>query len=185
MLDYALAYARQGLPVFPLLPNGKTPLTRHGFHDATTDESQIEQWWSQWPGANVGIATGNVSGLLVVDVDRHGEDGTAALRELNLPPTRTVKTPRDGYHLYFNYPEGVEVGRLIGVLPGIDLLGDNGYVVAAAAGSTTNCTSWSAMGSRSPVRRSCSSLQPGSAERAVQRPRTAAAKLAKASATIF
>jgi putative DNA primase/helicase len=133
MLDYALAYARQGFPVFPLAPNGKTPLTRHGFHDATADEGQIEQWWSRWPEANIGIPTGKVSGLLVVDVDRHGDDGTVALRELNLPPTRAVKTPRDGCHLYFKYPKGAAVGRLIGVLPGIDLLGDNGYVVACGS----------------------------------------------------
>ena len=133
MLDYALAYARQGLHVFPIVPDGKTPLTSHGFHDATTDEAQIDAWWSQSPDANIGIATGKVSGLVVVDVDRHGEDGTKALQTLNLPPTRVVRTPRNGYHFIFRYPDGAEIGRVIGVLPGIDLLGDNGYVVACGS----------------------------------------------------
>jgi hypothetical protein len=133
MLDYAIAYARQGCRVFPVVPGGKVPLTAHGFHDATTDEKQIEAWWAQTPEANVGIATGKVSNIVVVDVDRHGEDGTASLPTLNLPPTKAVKTPRDGYHLYFRYPETGNIGRVIGALPGIDLLGDDGYVVACGS----------------------------------------------------
>ena len=41
MLEAALEYAAHGWPVFPLAPNAKTPLTAHGFKDATTDEAQI------------------------------------------------------------------------------------------------------------------------------------------------
>jgi putative DNA primase/helicase len=62
-----------------------------------------------------------------------GDDGTASLPALSLPPTRAVKTPRKGYHLIFRYPEAGEIGRLIGVLPGIDLLGDNGYIIASGS----------------------------------------------------
>jgi putative DNA primase/helicase len=149
MLDYALAYARQKFQVFPLLPDGKTPLTAHGFHDATTDETQIEAWWTQWSEANVGIATGKASNILVVDVDRHGADGTEALQTLKLPPTCVVKTPRNGYHFIFRYPETGEIGRVIGALPGIDLLGDNGYVVAC--GSRVNGKPYELIRDRDPA----------------------------------
>ena len=86
----ALGYAAHGWSVFPIKARGKTPLTRHGFHDATTDPLAIEKWWRRWPDANVGIATGAVSGLVLIDVDAgDGPEVLAALeREFGkLPPT--------------------------------------------------------------------------------------------------
>src|SRR5215469_4668893 len=54
---------------------GKHPLTEHGCKDATQVAAQIRAWWRRWPNANVAIATGSRSGIVVVDVDpRHGGD---------------------------------------------------------------------------------------------------------------
>ncbi len=78
VLDRALAYARHGWPVFPCVPGGKEPATRHGFRDASTDPGQIRHWWNRLPGANVAIATGS-PGPDVLDVDQHGPPGTASL----------------------------------------------------------------------------------------------------------
>jgi hypothetical protein len=64
----ALAYARRGWPTFPLKPQSKEPLTRHGVNDATTDEAQLRAWWKKWPQANVAIACGH-PGPDVLDVD--------------------------------------------------------------------------------------------------------------------
>ena len=92
-LDWALAYAKRGLAVFPLYSirdghctcrrdcgknAGKHPAVTGGFKVATTDARQIVAWWSKWPDANVGIATGAVSGLVVVDID--GINGLAFLK---------------------------------------------------------------------------------------------------------
>jgi len=44
----ATALASADVPVFPCQPNGKVPLTPHGFHDATADLSQIRAWWERW-----------------------------------------------------------------------------------------------------------------------------------------
>jgi hypothetical protein len=52
MKSMALWYAGGGIHVFPV--NGKAPLTPHGFHDATTDKTQIETWWDRFPGAGIG-----------------------------------------------------------------------------------------------------------------------------------
>ena len=79
----ALAYGAAGWPVLPVAgasagecackrsceSPGKHPITRHGVHDATTDPVLIGEWWHRSPGANVGIATGVASGLVVVDLD--------------------------------------------------------------------------------------------------------------------
>ena len=76
-LEYhAQQYAAAGLAVLPLKPD-KTPFTLHGVMDATKDESTITKWWTQWPSANIGIATGKPSGgICVIDQDeKNGEHG--------------------------------------------------------------------------------------------------------------
>ncbi|MDA8347445.1 MAG: bifunctional DNA primase/polymerase [Pseudomonadota bacterium] len=131
MLDLALHYAARGWPVFPLVPNGKKPLSgSHGCLDAALDANRIERWWAEHPTANVGIATGRRSGLLVVDIDpRHNPQWLDALRELNLPRTFTVRTWSGGWHLYYQSTgDGPSSGTVL--LPGIDWRCNGGYVVA-------------------------------------------------------
>lgn len=133
MLADALRYAGQGRPVFPCEPAGKRPLVRRGLHDATTEHAAIERWWARWPEANIGLRTGAVSGLIVLDVD--GDEGHESLRELErehgeLPRTASVVTPRGGAHYYLSHPGG-NVPNSAGMLgPGLDVRGDGGYVVA-------------------------------------------------------
>jgi len=69
MVDHALAYAKQGIPVFPCQRKDKAPLTEHGFKDATTKLAQIKKWWARWPKAMIGVPTGPASGIDVVDLD--------------------------------------------------------------------------------------------------------------------
>ncbi|MFC1453535.1 bifunctional DNA primase/polymerase, partial [Verrucomicrobiota bacterium] len=103
-LAAALKAIAKGTPVFPCGERQKTPLTPHGFLDATTDETIVRQWWTRWPTANLAVPTGERSGLIVLDVDDE-----AALSELTaehgpLPATLQVKTPSGGRHLYFRRP---------------------------------------------------------------------------------
>lgn len=114
---------------------GKHPRCDHGHLDATRDCAAITAWWTQWPNANVFIATGEVSDILVLDIDpKHGGDDS--LRELTakhgeLPETPQVITGSLGMHAYFRWPVGdFSCGRRIGVLPGVDILGNNGGVIA-------------------------------------------------------
>lgn len=151
LLPYALAYAKRGWPVFPLhTPTksgacscgrpcgnpGKHPRIRGGFKKATTDLDQIRAWWSQWPDANIGIATGERSGLLVVDVDpKNGGAGkwTQLTVEHDLPPlTVTVDTGSGGWHLYYQRPANHPRlrSKANAIKPGIDTRCDGGYVVA-------------------------------------------------------
>jgi hypothetical protein len=147
----ALRYARRGLKVFPLHAvqaglctcgcadpgcndRGKHPRTEHGFLDATTDSDTICEWFDRWSSANLAIATGAASGILVIDIDpRHGGDASweRLKAELgDLPDTWTVRTGT-GTHVYYRLPEGVSIRSSVGRLgAGIDVKADGGYVVA-------------------------------------------------------
>ena len=134
LLVQALEYADRGYKVFPLSPRGKTPLTLHGFKEGTTNNRQIIDWWERWPDANIGIATGRASGIVVIDVD--GEDGYGSLRELEarygpLRETARVLTGGGGEHLVFQWPGRAVANSARKVAAGIDVRGDGGYVVAA------------------------------------------------------
>lgn len=128
----ALAYAKRGWAVFACRPRAKQPATKHGFKDATTEKSTIVGAWRSNPEANVAIATGAVSSIVVLDVDpRNGGDSSLAeLERINggLPETVSAETGGGGRHFYFAAPEG---GVPSGVLAdGLDVKGDGGYVIA-------------------------------------------------------
>jgi hypothetical protein len=69
ILEAALSYAEEGIPVFPCNPYNKRPLTEHGFKGATTDPERIRPWWREHPQAMIGIPTGSASGVFVIDLD--------------------------------------------------------------------------------------------------------------------
>ena len=113
-VDAALRYARWGWAVFPCHETvrsqcscgladcsspAKHPRTRRGLHDASTDPARVMAWWRRWPSANVGVRTGSVSGLVVVDVDRR-PGGLVSLAKLEqrygqLPATAAVEPAAD------------------------------------------------------------------------------------------
>ncbi len=146
LVELAVRYAQHGWPVVPLhTPDtdgctcrdrdcgsvGKHPRTRHGLREASTDADQVRAWWARWPDANIGVTTGASSGLLVLDIDL--PEGPASLAKLQaehtpLPPTCEQRTGSGGRQLLFAHPGGA-VGNRTGVLPGVDVRADGGYVV--------------------------------------------------------
>ncbi|OVE79282.1 hypothetical protein BVY01_02890 [bacterium I07] len=111
---------------------GKHPMINGWKEKATTGVAQIEEWWKRWPKANIGILTGKISGIIVVDIDAKS-DGENSLFQLEveyekLPDTVECHTGGGGRHLYFKHP-GVQVKNWVGIRPGIDIRGDGGYVV--------------------------------------------------------
>jgi KaiC/GvpD/RAD55 family RecA-like ATPase len=133
-VDYALHYGSMGWQVFPIAPRTKDhPLVPWGA-EATSDPDQIRKWWAKDPGANIGIACGNRSGLVVLDVDpRHGGDESllAMVAEHGpLPDTVESITGGGGRHIIFKHP-GVKIKNSANNLgPGLDIRGDGGMVVA-------------------------------------------------------
>lgn len=128
---WAVRYARHGWPVFPLRAGQKTPATKHGCKDATTDIDHIARWWRTHPDHNIGLATG-----VTVDVlDLDGETGATTFDEWaeahhatpDIDGTPIVETPGGGIHIY-GAPTGA--GNRAGMLPSVDWRGHGGYVVA-------------------------------------------------------
>ena len=113
---------------------GKHPTTPQGLKNATVKKDWIDAWWKKWPWANVGIVTGQLSGIVVIDIDpRHG--GNDALDDLFVkhgafPETVEVMTGGGGRHFYFKAPSH-QVKNSAGLIgSGIDVRGENGYVLA-------------------------------------------------------
>jgi len=128
--SHAIAYARAGLEVLPLVPGGKLPhrLAQHAKDSASSDVEQVRDWWAQAPTANIGLRPG--SGIVVVDVDPRdgGASNLAALvrKHGHLSPTWTAWTGGGGLHAWYRAP-GPYRGRLA---HGVDLKSRSGYVVA-------------------------------------------------------
>ncbi|MDD2773000.1 MAG: phage/plasmid primase, P4 family [Elusimicrobiales bacterium] len=141
MIAHALAYAARGWPVLPCKPKdegkhkAKSPLTPHGFKDASCDPETVRRLFAPHPHALIGVNTGKVSGFFVLDVDvKKNAGGEISLAELErehgaLPVTVEARSCSGGRHFYFSYPaEGI--GCKIGVRPGLDIRGDGGYIIA-------------------------------------------------------
>ena len=123
-----------GWAVFPLVPRDKIPLFSkasggNGVLDATTDAEQIHAWWTANPNANVGIATGEPSGLIVIDVD--GAQGETNLALYGDIVASVEASTGKGRHLCF--ARGAEAIRNSAGKLGaqLDVRGDGGYIVAA------------------------------------------------------
>lgn len=134
-IDDVLELARLGLRVHPL--QGKVPILRKWQERATTDEKTIRLWFAQYPDCNFGIATGEESGVFVVDLDpKHGglESWNFLIDENGVPETWEVRTGSGGRHLYFKYPKGAEIRNSSNkVGRGIDIRASGGQVVAAGS----------------------------------------------------
>lgn len=136
MLDHALAWARRGFKVFPLVEGGKTPVVSNFSGYATSDEELITSIWRDpvtgWTrGYNIGVLTND---YVVVDVDvkdnKPGLDNYHALG--GHFETLTVRTPSGGYHCYFVGQDSANTYPA----PGVDIRSHNGYVLAP--GSVVN-----------------------------------------------
>jgi len=142
MLDAARRHADLGYAVFPCVPGRKQPLTSHGLLDATTDQKQIDGWWSENPSANIAVRT---DGLLVIDIDGADNlwlaDDSGRREELASAPTSL--TPRGGRHHLFRQPEGKRWHNTAGRLaPQVDTRADGGYIVVPPSISNGGGYQW-------------------------------------------
>ncbi len=155
ILAQARAYTRMGFAVLPvhrpLLQAGarvcscgklhcaspaKHPVGRlvpRGALQAVKDTRQVTEWFAG-TRHNIGIATGEASNLIVLDIDpRHGGDATLACFERlqgKLPPTVRFKTGGGGQHILFRHPGGYIPNSAGKIGPGVDVRADGGYIVA-------------------------------------------------------
>jgi hypothetical protein len=131
-LATGVVFPGRTIKTFPLRERGKVPITKRGLYDASADPEQIAAWRAQFPGANLGMPTGEMNSLVVIDLD--GDEGACSWGSLlsdhpGTPAEVAVRTG-SGWHLYFLMPTGAKVGNSAGrIAPGIDVRGTGGYVV--------------------------------------------------------
>jgi Bifunctional DNA primase/polymerase, N-terminal/AAA domain len=102
MLAAALEYAACGIPVFPCIPGGKAPLPDVDFEDATTARGRIEDWWSEYPDANIGACPADFDAVVLDARDVVDQDLLARLRGED---TLVHRTPHHGEHFFFYTPD--------------------------------------------------------------------------------
>ncbi|WP_438449791.1 bifunctional DNA primase/polymerase [Lactobacillus kitasatonis] len=128
--EAAMQYARKGLSVVPLVPQGKIPAIKHADMPRLTVDD-VESYWDAHPSANIALKTDR---FFCIDVDMHGdENGKASIDALGHPEwfnkTYCEKTPHDGLHYYFAIPDGIIIRQMIGWKKGVDIrAGENGTV---------------------------------------------------------
>ena len=130
----SLQYLKLHWSIIPIRARDKRPAIKWAeFEQRRADEDEVNEWFKHIPDANVAIVTGNISGLVVLDIDvRQGGDESLAQWERQhgpLPSTLEVISGGGGRHLYFKHPGGTLHNR-VGVASGIDFRGDGGCIVA-------------------------------------------------------
>ena len=129
LFERAVKYFYLGLNIVPLREKGKVSIVPWKKYQIEKIEIRdVDRWWSQWPNANIGIVTGSISRLLVLDID--GEEGRQSLKiasndaPINTPVARSSR----GKHYYFR------ANRIFrtctGILPGVDVRCEGGLIVA-------------------------------------------------------
>jgi len=131
--EHALKYVETlGLSIIPIRRSDKKPYIKwEQYQEKAAPPSQIEEWWSRWPDANIGLVTGKASGVVVIDIDVLAE-AEPALRKI-IPGFDDIvpmsETPRGGKHLFFLHPGQEISNNSKTVVPGSDFRGDGGYSI--------------------------------------------------------
>lgn len=150
-LSVAKSYIAHGVPCFPcheatveefdpstgefVERPEKSPYTPNGLKGASRSERVVGIWFGdRYPGATIGVPTGEQLGAWVLDLDRHGDrDGHVWLAEMEalhgkLPETARARTANGGTHIFFTYIPGL--GNRAAIAPGVDTRSEGGYILA-------------------------------------------------------
>lgn len=171
-LPTALEYAKRGWHVLPLHSAwktkdlkqlrcscakgygcknmGKHPRLYNGVNGATTDLDIISNWWKEWPLANLGVATGSVSGFWVIDIDlKKGKNGWESLvnqygEDLDIDKQTELlqQTASGSFHVLVYSDEEIIPMNKVGVFTGIDVRSDGGYIVVSPSTIGNNEYQW-------------------------------------------
>ena len=128
MLTQAQGYADAGKYVFPVKVKSKQPANGNSFKGATISKEVIHNFWKD-TAFNIGLATGEINNLVVVDVDDEQIWAKFVATQGGLPQGPKVITGK-GHHLYFAYPKGRQIRNRQAPGNGFDIRANGGYVVA-------------------------------------------------------
>ena len=131
ILKYANEYLDNGWSVLPVKPEEKRPYMTNWlqYNRSRVSKNVMESWFTNLAGAGIGIVTGKISNIVVLDVENYCKIPIEEL--LKKYPTQMIsRTGSGGYHLFYQYPTNVpRIGNRVGLFDGIDLRADGGFIV--------------------------------------------------------
>lgn len=129
-LSNALQYLSRGFCPIPIKPNKKPYIVWEEFQKRRPTEDEVRQWWTKWPQAMIGIVTGSISGIDVIDTDNQeaDEELQSYLSDSFVCPTQ--RTPGGGKHYLFAHAEGIRNSNDRSPFK-FHVRGEGGYFIAA------------------------------------------------------
>jgi hypothetical protein len=119
---------RLGWSMIPLRAGDKRPIFDWGpYRYRKPKPSDWQTWVKRFPEANLGLITGRLSGVVVLDVDDMKLGAEIAMKHPATGPM--CATPGGGFHMYFKYPKDRDIPNSSNRKLGCDLRGEGGYVV--------------------------------------------------------
>lgn len=125
LLESALSYLSHGFSIIPIGKDKKPLIKWKEFQVRKPTEEEVRQWCASPGITGIGIVTGKISGLLVLDIEKG-----VNIAELDIPGTPTVKTGGDGWHIYFSNADHEELPNFTRFRDKMDIRGEGGYVIA-------------------------------------------------------
>ncbi len=127
LLDEALSLLKKGISVIPVGKNKIPLISWKEFQSRLATEDEVRKWFSPESDAQLGIVTGKISNLTVVDVENDGDP-------CFLPQNTTIiKTGGGGWHYYYLFCDGINNKARIKDF--VDIRSEGGYVVAPGSKS--------------------------------------------------
>lgn len=128
MINIALSYLEKRWSIIPIKKGSKLPAisTWKRYQTQLPTREEVIKWWTDMPEANIALICGEISGVIVVDID--SGKGEPDIKGLELPPTLASKTGGGGKHLIYKWRRNL-VGAKIGIRKLVDIRSDNSYIV--------------------------------------------------------
>ena len=125
----AKAYLKKlGWNIIPVKKNKKPFFKWEPYQKKIVTTEEIEEWWTQYPNANIAVITGNISNISVIDIDT--AEGIKIIQEyipenIEMP---IAKTQSNGYHYFFRCPKN-NISNNTRIIDGCDFRANGGYVI--------------------------------------------------------
>lgn len=128
ILDYARFYLSKGFSIIPIKLKDKRPALPSWleYQNRLPTDKELIEWFGNGTEKNIGIVTGKISGIVAVDLD--SKRAVEFAKANNFPLSPLSKTGK-GYHIVYQYKDGIRNFQKRDDLPDIDLRGDGGYIV--------------------------------------------------------
>jgi putative DNA primase/helicase len=124
--------ARRHWRLFPVQPHGRFAVSTGDIKEATSDLDQIERWAVEQPGLSWALATGESSGVFVLEINtEQGRNGLSTLcgDDWGWCQTLQSKSGDTGY-AYFRWPAALTLCNAGGrIAAGLSIRADGDYVI--------------------------------------------------------